>query len=80
VDFVTYLACKASMMPASAVNPSRRAVIAAGGAFILSFSLVPHRLAAQGAQNAELMRLAVDRDRDHDHISVSGPEHAERVQ
>jgi CO/xanthine dehydrogenase Mo-binding subunit len=41
-----------------AVNPSRRAVLTGGGALVLSFSLAPHRLRAQGAQNAGAQPVA----------------------
>jgi CO/xanthine dehydrogenase Mo-binding subunit len=40
------------------MNPSRRAVLAGGGALVLSFSLAPRRLAAQGAQNAGAQPIA----------------------
>jgi nicotinate dehydrogenase subunit B len=41
-----------------AANPSRRAVLAGGGALILSFSLVQRRLRAQGAQNTDAQLVA----------------------
>jgi CO/xanthine dehydrogenase Mo-binding subunit len=41
-----------------AVNPSRRAVLTGSGALVLSFSLAPPRLWAQGAQNAGAQPVA----------------------
>ncbi|HEX3416440.1 MAG TPA: hypothetical protein VHT21_08565, partial [Stellaceae bacterium] len=46
------------MTRARAVNPSRRAVLTGSGALVLSFTLTPHRLWAQGAQNAGAQPVA----------------------